>query len=251
MVAVRARKIEGHGTPESAWERCEALSRVPFVTFDTLVPRTARLVVIAPHPDDEVLGVGGLLAMHARAAAPALVIGVTNGEASHPGSVRWMPSQLAALRLEESARGLAQLGVSLDVRLGLPDGKVHEHEHQLLELLRARLQPNDIVCSTWRLDGHPDHEATGRAAARAAADAGLRLLEVPIWGWHWADPSRADLPWERALRIPLTDEARAQKARALTAHRSQLEPDPTTGRDAVVPPWVAARHARPWELVIL
>ncbi|RJT90627.1 class I SAM-dependent methyltransferase [Cryobacterium melibiosiphilum] len=48
--------------------------------------------------------------------------------------------------------------------------------------------PGTWVIAPWRSDGHPDHTAAGDAAATAAADANARLLEYPIWAWHWSTP---------------------------------------------------------------
>ena len=56
-----------------------------------------KLVVLAPHPDDETLGCGALLA-RAFLGAGAHIICLTDGSASHPGSRHWTPARLAAQR---------------------------------------------------------------------------------------------------------------------------------------------------------
>ncbi len=75
--------------------------------------------------------------------------------------------------------------------LGLPDGKLAENESRLADVLTDILaaRPAGTWCAaTWRGDGHPDHEAVGRAAAVAASRTGAVLLEYPIWMWHWLIP---------------------------------------------------------------
>jgi hypothetical protein len=59
--------------------------------------------------------------------------------------------------------------------------------------------PGDLCLATWRGDGHPDHEAVGRAAARAARFVGATLWEFPVWAWHWARPGAIEVPWHRSM----------------------------------------------------
>jgi LmbE family N-acetylglucosaminyl deacetylase len=234
MVAVmRERRIEAQATPEWAWlpwlaQLADALTR----TEQPLL-RAGRVVVVAPHPDDEVLGCGGLLALHAAAGHAALVVAVTDGEASHLPLSEPSAVALATQRRTESAEGLRRLRLRADgvLRLGLPDGSVAQHEHRLADVLARVLRPGDTVVVPWRLDGHPDHEACGRAAANASARNGCRLLEMPIWMWHWSTPGDTRVPWHRLVALALPPWARLSKGSAWKAHASQLQP-----RDRNTPP---------------
>ena len=236
------RRIEGAGTPEWAWRQWMPLWQVPPTSIDELVPDGSRVVVVAPHPDDEVLGCGGLLSLlAARSRATTqrwpsmsamssmttvLVIGVTDGDASHAGSTTWTPARLAARRRQERTQGLRHLGLRAPIHgLGLPDGQVRHHEERLVDALAGQLQPHDVVISTWRHDGHPDHEAVGRACAEASAACGATLLEMPVWTWHWSRPGDPAVPWQRLRQLPLTGRALEDKWLALSEHRSQLTPD--------------------------
>jgi len=89
-----------------------------------------RPVVIAPHPDDETLGCGALIANAVRRGVPIGVIALTDGDASHPSSLRWPPAALARLRSGEPRRALARLGAGAAPvrRLGWHDGRVAEEE---------------------------------------------------------------------------------------------------------------------------
>ena len=68
-----------------------------------------RTVVLAPHPDDESLGCGGLLARLAAHGVPARVVVVTDGAQSHPGSAAYPPERLRALREAEARAAVAAL----------------------------------------------------------------------------------------------------------------------------------------------
>ena len=250
MDVVTDRAIKGQGTSEAEWHGWPGLSRLPAITAEELVPPGGRAVVVAPHPDDEVLSVGGLLAQLARAGTPVQLIAVTDGTASHRGSTEWPAGRLARERPRESLLALRCLGVGIyPVRLGLPDGELQGLRALLAERLLTLLDRSDVVFTTWRKDGHPDHEATGRACAFAAARTGARLVEVPVWAWHWAAPADARLPWRRARLLPLDDEAARRKRCALQAFASQLQPDASTGAGPILRATAVDRAARAFEVL--
>jgi hypothetical protein len=85
-------------------------------------------------------------------------------------------------RRSELRRATSHLGLASPTSLGLPDGTLCDHETGLADTLGAllsELRPGAWCAATWRGDGHPDHEAVGRAAAVAAQRAGAKLLEYP------------------------------------------------------------------------
>lgn len=254
------RRIDGEGTPEWAWRQWQPLWGAPLTSLEELVPVGRRAVVVSPHPDDEVLSCGGLLSLLVtrhraglppdRAPAPPVeLVAVTDGEASHPGSTRWTPQRLAVQRRHERASGLLRLGLNVPVHaLGVPDGRIGDHEDDLVLALCRRLRPDDVILTSWRFDGHPDHEATGRACARAARLTGATLVEIPIWTWHWARPGDAAVPWHRLRRLPLNARALRDKRTALAAHRSQLLAD--DARPPVLFAEAVNRLLRPFEFVL-
>ncbi len=225
--------IDDRPTPEWAWLPWLDTLATELLRSDVLPLPAARLVVVSPHPDDEILGCGGLLAMHAAAGRECLVVAVTDGEASHRPLAVPSSAKLAALRRAESAEGLRHLMPRTDnvLRLSLPDGHVAPHEQRLADRLAGALRRSDTVVVPWRFDGHPDHEASARAAVKACAHTGSRLLETPIWMWHWSTPGDTRVPWHRLIALPLPPAVQAQKRSALRAHASQLLP-----RGADTPP---------------
>jgi LmbE family N-acetylglucosaminyl deacetylase len=229
--------IAGAGTPETAW--------LPFLAGLPPYPLPAGPVTLfAPHPDDEVLAAGGLLA--ALAGAGVTVVSVTDGEASNPGG-SVPPAELARRRVAETTAALAVLGVTTRVRLGLPDGGAAGLE---APVAAVGLPAGGVVLAPWAGDGHPDHEAVGRGAATAAARAGARLVEYPVWTWHWAAPGDPRVPWHRARRLDLPPAVAAAKTRALAEFGSQTAPLGPLPADApVLPPAVLARFTRPYEVL--
>lgn len=246
---------EGRGTTLRAWNASRKLSAVPAITADLLIPPNCRAVVIAPHPDDEVLGCGGLMHQLNQLGRDLLLISVTDGGGSHPDSPLWPVQRLTTVRPQESADALACLGLPLEeiqwLRAGIPDGGVARQEAQLVSFLEQHLQTTDVVFSTWGQDGHPDHEAVGRASAQACAKVGAQFHEVPIWAWHWADPEDERLPWDRARKILLDPTTQACKRHAVRAFASQLQGDPGIGLAPVLPEGVLERLLQPFELVFI
>jgi LmbE family N-acetylglucosaminyl deacetylase len=239
--------IHGRGTPEQTWRAWRAMGAWPVIGVDAVIAGEggARPLVVAAHPDDEVLGAGGLLAR----IGDAEIVAVTDGEASHPGSLAVDRGELAARRRRETEEALRRLGVGRPVvhRLGQPDGAVDEVA--LTGVLCELLGPDRWCVATWRLDGHPDHEAVGRAAARACRARGARLLEYPVWTWHWARPGDERVPWQRCRRLPLSPAEQAAKRDAVAAFESQIRPlGPDPADAAVLPPEVLARFDRPFEV---
>lgn len=236
--------IHGDGTGEPVWHRWLAHLRCHELSSADWLPLGARLVVVAPHPDDEVLGCGGLIATHTAQGGEVLLVGVTDGEASHDGAPSSRREFLACIRRNEQWQGLRLLGLPRPqvLNLALGDGQVRLQGDLLLEKLMALLRPGDVVVSTWEHDGHPDHDATGEMARRASAAIGCAYLAAPVWMWHWATPGDDRVPWLRLRGLPLTADASAQKTAALAAHRSQLGPR-SEQLGAVLDPAIVARAA--------
>ncbi len=247
--------IVGHGTPLQAWKASQHLAALPTIDAATLVPEGCRAVIIAPHPDDEVLGCGGLLQELARLGRAIQIISVTDGSASHPGSQRWSAERLSVVRPQESADALHRLGLPLHslqwIRGGFSDSQVAAREAELTEFITRYLRPSDVVFATWSQDGHCDHEAVGRASAAAAQKVGARFHELPIWTWHWAEPEDASIPWQRARKIPLDIHSVARKRHAMYAFASQLEGDPDIGLPPVLADHILERLLQPFEVVYL
>lgn len=193
-------------------------------------PPLRRTVVVAPHPDDEVLGCGGLIARQRAHGLDVLVVAVTDGDAAFGAP----DAKLAHRRRGEQTEACARLGLVPDaiIRLGLPDGEVAQHEAAVTAALRALLQPGDLVAAPWPGDHHCDHEAVGRAVTRASTDRrgpAVELVGSLVWGpLRSAPPSTAELP---LLALRLTAEEQRRRLEALACHRSQHG---ETGRPAVV-----------------
>ena len=204
-----------------------ALDALPFGTVGDLVGRDPFLV-LAPHPDDETLGCGGLLIAAERDGVPGHVLILTDGAASHPNSRRYPPPALAALRRGEAARALAALGLPagrLD-HLGLRDAATPSDGPEFdaaVDAIAARAGAIGArtLFVTWGHDPHCDHETAFAMARATARRERLRLWAYPVWGLHLPPDDDLDEAPPRGLRLDVAAD-RAAKRRALDCHASQV-----------------------------
>jgi LmbE family N-acetylglucosaminyl deacetylase len=246
VTAIEPHPIDAPGTAEAEWRSWRLLHELPVLDVD----RWPSVVVVAAHPDDEVLGVGGVLAMLAQAGARMRLVAVTDGEGSHPGLDQAAADQLAECRAEETSTALRELGAPAEiVRLRMPDTGLARREAELRDRLAELVGGFAICLAPWDGDLHADHEAAGRAAFDACAATGTGLLSYPIWTWHWSHPRDSRVPWDRAVRVPLPAEVAERKRVAIDCFTSQLRPRGEL-RPPVLPPETVAHFIRDQEVLI-
>jgi len=210
-----------------------------------------RFAVLAPHPDDESLGCGGLIAAASAAGHPPPVMILTDGAASHPGSTAFPPPAVAALREGEVRAAVRALGLPDDRLhlLRLPDAAA-PHDETVSATVAEIAAGCDTLLVSWRHDPHCDHFAAYLIARRAAARLGARLLEYPIWGWTLPDETAIADPPVRGWRVDISVHL-AAKRQAIAAHRSQhgavITDDP---EGFVLPDDFLAIFRQPWETLV-
>lgn len=216
MSLAAGNRIDAPGTSEAAWRGWPDLERLPAAD----ISGWASVVVLAAHPDDEVLGVGGTMSLLAASGARIRLVAVTDGEASHPRLTA--TGALAERRVAESAAALAALGAGAAevIRLRLPDTGLAGRQDELAASVRSLTSGFDVCLAPWEGDAHADHDAVGRSARRASV---APVIFYPVWAWHWAAPGDPRLPWASAIRIPLPVAVAAAKDAAIRCFTSQLE----------------------------
>lgn len=242
------------GTPEAIWAQAWRSSiGWTAATAAEVLQGIEHLVCVSAHPDDESLGAAAILEGAHTLGVPTTAVVLTAGEGSHPSSPTHTPEQLARRRREEARAALSELNPDAEtVLLDLPDGQVTEHADDAAARIVEAVMGHPgrtLVVAPWESDGHPDHEAAGRAASAAAFRTDAQLLQYPIWLWHWG--TGADLPWSQALRVELDAATQARKQRALAAHASQVEPlSSEPGDEPIIGPAMLVRAARDYEVYL-
>lgn len=185
-------------------------------------PRWAemRWLVLAPHPDDETLGAGALIAQTARTGRLGGIVYLTDGSGSHPDEprvkqVRRREARLAIRRLA----GRTVLVQWVDWR----DAHPHQHDENRFfrdaSALAALLRRShiDAIAVTARWEEHCDHEAAYHLARAAikGAKRNIRLFQYHVW----SEPAAYAHAVVRTQAMPP-----GRRRLALAAHRSQLGP---------------------------
>ena len=151
------------------------------------VPAARRILAISPHPDDETIGCGGFLYLHA-GRSEIQIVTVYNGElggALEEGPWRNDSEYMKRLVDARSAEldSVAQaINASVVMRLGVGEcaGSPGRNEVIALRGVLERFRP-EIVLLPWFLDNHPHHRATNKLFAEAAHGVQTMVLGYEIW----------------------------------------------------------------------
>jgi LmbE family N-acetylglucosaminyl deacetylase len=202
------------------------LSSLPVADLDQITGGHTTMI-LAPHPDDESLACGGLIAESCARARPPIVVIMTDGTGSHPSSISYPPTRLRDLREREAASAVGRLGL-LPERLcflrlrdsHMPKtGRLYGSAIKQLTRLFHSCHCGTIL-APWRYDPHCDHQATQEMARVIAAKVNAKLLSYPVWGWLL--PAGADITdeniavWRLDIRSHLT-----AKLHAIKSYQSQ------------------------------
>lgn len=193
----------------------------------------SRIIVLAPHPDDESLGAGGLIQQALAAGAEVRVAFITNGD-NNPWPQRWIErrwkidgdcrARLGDLRKIEALRAMNVLGLddSKAEFFHLPDAGLlplwrQQNASALQKFVDLFSQhPPDIVIPPSPHDRHPDHQASYYFAEKALETLGQRPLRYSYLihpGWLSWNPT--------GTMLHLSPAQMAIKLQAILCHETQ------------------------------
>jgi len=130
------------------------------------------ILVVAPHPDDAELGMGGAIMRFLAEGLRVGVLDLTSGEPTPHGTPE--------IRAAETAEASRVLGLTWRENLGLPNRKLEatlEARHQLAAVIR-RTRPRWLFAPYW-VDAHPDHLAATELVEAARFWAKLTKCDIP------------------------------------------------------------------------
>ena len=188
-------------------------------------------LIVAPHPDDAEIGMGGGIARMMSQGWKVGILDLTSGEPTPLGSV--------AVRRAETAAANAVLGDPWRENLGLANRSLEptlENRRALAAVFR-RVRPRVIFAPYWE-DAHPDHTAATKLVEDARFWAKLSKSDIPGEPFH---PSRVLYYFSVHLRIVErpsfvldVSEQADQKVAALRCYKSQLVDTSPAGGPGVI-----------------
>jgi N-acetylglucosamine malate deacetylase 1 len=194
--------------------------RIPFAKISTL-----STVIIAPHPDDETFGAGGLIAIKKKAGISVKVIFLTMGEASHKWCCNISPEELIKERRKQAISACQTLGLEANdlIWLNLRDGNIPKNGElgfdKAVFMLKEELiilSPEEIYCP-HPFDGLRDHEATNQVVNVAVKSAitSTRIIYYLVWAWFNSPSLNHNcFEFEKAWKINI-DSVHARKLAAI------------------------------------
>jgi LmbE family N-acetylglucosaminyl deacetylase len=142
-------------------------------------PGGQRVLVLAPHPDDEVIGCAGTIARHVHAGDDVHIVIITDGRQSR--ALDLGPDEMARRRRQEAELGSQSLSARLEW-LGLPEDAWQPEQLQAaLHSLFQEWRPH-LVYAPSRIDFHPEHLRVAQALAAVLGDySNSRLRAIRVY----------------------------------------------------------------------
>ncbi|MBN2094609.1 MAG: PIG-L family deacetylase [Candidatus Aenigmarchaeota archaeon] len=183
-----------------------------------------KAVVLAPHPDDDVLGCGGTIRKLADAGWEITTVYLTNGDA---GSLNYSKEELAALREKEARAASDVLGVKDVVYLRNPDGYLEYTTDNLIQLINLiRSKKPELVLFPHKDEANEDHRVTSKlgmeAVGRAAAPCFQECYGEP-WEVKTVLAYEVWTPIQNFSYIEDITGVKDTKLEAMKKHESQLK----------------------------
>lgn len=184
-----------------------------------LAPTTDRLkiLVLSPHPDDDVFACGGSLAKHARAGDKITIVYLCDGSKGTPEGIR--DSSLVVKRKREAEEAARILDIEEVIFWGYKDGRLEANRISIkaASSLLKEIKP-DIVYLPSFLDNHPDHRTSGEIFYRSV----LQLEKDDYDRWPLVLMYEQWTPLFPNRLIDISDMIETKK-QAVLAHQSQLK----------------------------
>lgn len=136
-----------------------------------------NILIVAPHPDDETIGCGGVLAMYGQQCDVLLL---TDGRKGIPADGSKTEAETAAIRAEEYKTVMQGFSVHSFRALEIPDSALNEHRDTVSAI---DLSPYDLIFVPNRNERHPDHKAAYEILKKMCKHqkSKAQLLEYEVW----------------------------------------------------------------------
>lgn len=200
------------------------LLHVVSVVFGCRVLPWKSVLILAPHPDDEVMGCGGLIQRLCEQGNPPHVVILTGGGQSHAACCHLPESVIKKERRSMASQILQKIGLPASHLhlLDFPDGSIsaQHKEMQTLQNLVAEIRP-DAVFIPHHGEGWPDHLVCRELVEKMPALGATVIYEYCVWFWYY---NVWKLDWKRASLLRLTKSEHEAKCKAVNEYTEKPAP---------------------------
>ena len=191
--------------------------------IEHILQSAQALVVLAPHPDDEIFGCAGLIQAARTLRMSIYTYVLTDGERCFGELPKNTLQHVRNRRRQESLRAARMLDIAPPQFLDWGDGQLMQRQRTLRRLLQRHASPRVICAAPWHLDGHPDHEAVGEVVHDMAQQGCLQALLYPVWALVDTPRKEVLLNSPHLCTLELTHSFQMRKRHASEIFHSQIQ----------------------------
>lgn len=188
-----------------------------FRFFASTLNLNGCILLLAPHPDDEVIGCGGLLTRLVKQGKDVRVVVLSNGAESHHECCDTPKEEIVVARRGLTFEAVKVIGLPLNkvYSLNFPDGSINARhaETERLKALIAEIKP-DVILVPHSGEGWNDHLATREIGLHFAPN-GVSVYEYCVWFWFY---NSWNIAWNKASVVKMTKEEHETKLKAIDAY---------------------------------
>lgn len=182
------------------------------------------VLILAPHPDDEIFGCGGLIARLVQESYRVEVVICSGGGGSHRGCCDINENTLVCERRKLTLEAVDECGLGSECVhfLDFKDGFISETDDDNISRLKdiiATVKPQSILVPHHG-EGWSDHLAVHRIGL-GLAPRDCAVYEYCVWMWYYR---QHDLDWQNAFCLRLTCDEYAQKLAAIDRYITPCAP---------------------------
>ena len=200
------------------WKNCISLTHLYWMRLRTkncpeMKFQAARMLIIAPHPDDEVMGMGGVICRLTQLGYPPHIIILSKGELSHQGCCDTPNEVIKTTRCQLAISVMKSLGLPSDHLhiLNFPDGKISagDPEMQHLKTIIQTVSPQMVFIPHYG-ERWPDHIHAAEIVNTLLSPQ-VEIYEYCVWLWYY-NVWRLNWKNARVLRMSLQEHQKKKQA---------------------------------------
>lgn len=185
-----------------------------------------KVLIVAPHPDDEALGCSGLIQRMIENGKQVHVFILSGGGKSHQSCCHIDESILIDSRRNLSRKAAEILGLPLNQLhlLDYPDGHIsfNNPETQRLQTLIEKISP-DAIFVPHKGEGWNDHIEAGKIVREIirTKSTPIQLYEYCVWFWYY---NTWNIDWKNAFVLKMNQKEHRIKLKTIDAYVKPLAP---------------------------